>query len=227
MRTPSQVLLLTLMLCGAGAALAAASGPSSMPQPRMPEQRTPEQEAAAAYNDGVRAVKKADKAAAEAARATDSRKQEKLAKRASDSYSRALAKFEDSVALLPNAFEAWNYIGYTKRNLGDYEGALQAYDKALAISPGYAQAIEYRGQAYLRLSRLEDAKNAYLQLYAGNRELSNQLLAAMRDWIGTQRAGTPSDPATLDAFARWVDERAAIAGQTASLTREGAAASWN
>jgi tetratricopeptide (TPR) repeat protein len=212
---------------GADAVLAASSGAPSMPQMRMPEQRTPEQQAATAYNDGVRAVKKADKAAAEAARATDSAKQGKLSKRANDSYSRALSKFEEAVALVPALFEAWNYIGYTKRNLGDYEGALQAYDKALAVSPGYPQAIEYRAQAYLKLSRLEDAKEAYLQLYAGNRELSNQLLSAMRDWIGTQRASTPSDPATLEAFAKWVDERAAIAGQTASLTREGAAASWN
>lgn len=227
MRTPSRVLLLALILCGPGAALAAGSGPSSMPQPRMPEQRTPEQQAAAAYNDGVRAVKKADKAAAEAMKATDSGKRAKLEKRAKDAYSRALAKFEDSVALVPSAFEAWNYVGYTKRSLGDYEGALQAYDKALAINPGFAQAVEYRGQAYLRLSRLEDAKNAYLQLYAGNRELSNQLLSAMREWIGAQRAGMPSDPAALEAFAKWVDERVAIAGQTASLTREGTAAGWN
>jgi tetratricopeptide (TPR) repeat protein len=228
MRTPSRVLILAIMLCGAGAALAAGSGPSGMSQPtRVPEPRTPEQEAAAAYNEGVRAVKKADKAALDAARATDARKQAKIAKRASDGYSRALAKFEDSIALAPHASETWNYIGYTKRNLGDYEGALQAYDKALAIAPGFAQAIEYRGQAYLKLSRLEDAKNAYLQLYAGNRELSNQLLTAMRDWIGAQRAGTPSDPAALDEFARWVDERVAIAAQTASLTREGAAAGWN
>jgi tetratricopeptide (TPR) repeat protein len=215
-----------VLLSGAGTALAASSGAPSMPQMRMPEQRSPEQQAATAYNDGVRAVKKADKAAAEAAKATGG-KQEKLAKRAKEGYSRALGKFEDAVALVPALFEAWNYIGYTKRNLGDYEGALQAYDRTLSISPGYAQAIEYRGQAYLKLSRLEDAKNAYLQLYAGNRELSNQLLAAMREWVGTQRAGTPADPAALDDFAKWVDERAAIAGQTAALTREGTAASWN
>jgi tetratricopeptide (TPR) repeat protein len=227
MRTPSRVLLLAIVLCGAGTALAAGSGSSSMPQMRMPEQRTPEQQAATAYNEGVRAVKKADKAADEAARATDSGKQTKLTKRAGDGYKRALAKFEDAVALVPALFEAWNYIGYTRRNLGDYEGALQAYDRALAISPGYAQAIEYRGQAYLKLSRLEDAKNAYLQLYAGDRALSEQLLAAMRQWIGAQRAGTPSDPAALDSFAKWVDERAAIAGQTAALTRAGTAASWN
>jgi len=227
MHTPSRVLLLAVLMGSAGTALAASSGAPSMPQMRMPEQRSPEQQAATAYNDGVRAVKKADKAAADAAKATDSGKQAKLTKRANDSYSRALSKFEDAVALVPALFEAWNYIGYTKRNLGDYEGALQAYDRTLAISPGYAQAIEYRGQAYLKLSRLEDAKEAYLQLYAGNRELSNQLLSAMRAWIGTQRANTPSDPAAVEAFAKWVDEREQIAGQTASLTREGTSASWN
>ena len=35
------------------------------------------------------------------------------------------------------------------------------------------------------------------------------------------------DGATLDSFASWVNERSAIASQTAALTREGAAAAWH
>jgi tetratricopeptide (TPR) repeat protein len=227
MRTSSRVLLLATILFGPMAALAAGSGSAPMPQVRVPEQQTPEQQAKSAYNTGVRALKKADKLAGDAGKATDAGKRDKATKRAGEGYRRALEKFEDAVALDPSMHEAWNYVGYTRRQLGDYEGALSAYDRALALSPGYAQAIEYRGQAYLKLSRLEDAKRAYLDLYAGNRALSDQLLNAMRAWIGTQRGEAPADAVALDEFEKWVDERATIAGQTAALTRTGAATSWN
>ena len=70
-----------------------------------------------------------------------------------------------------------------------------------------------------------DAKQAYLALFAGNRKLAAQLLAAMQDWVGEHR-GNPAgvDGASLEAFASWVSERSAIASQTAGLTREGASA---
>ena len=48
----------------------------------------------------------------------------------------------------------------------------------------------------------------------------------MKSWLAAQRAN-PSTAATgLDELDKWIQERAQIAGQTAALTRAGAAASW-
>jgi hypothetical protein len=47
----------------------------------------------------------------------------------------------------------------------------------------------------------------------------------MKSWVAGQRAN-PSGAANLDDFDKWIQERARIAGQTAALTREGAASSW-
>ena len=83
----------------------------------------------------------------------------------------------------------------TNRKLGKYQEALIAYDRALNLKPGYAEAIEYRGHAYLGLNRLDDAKQAYLALFAGNRKLAAQLLAAMQTWVGEHR-GNPGPAST-------------------------------
>ncbi len=124
-------------------------------------------------------------------------------------------------------YEAWNYLGYCQRKLGHYQDALLAYDRALALKPGYLEAIEYRGHAYLGLDRLSEAKEAYLTLFAGNRQLAAQLLTAMQEWVGERRGNAAGvDGAMLESFASWVNERSAIAGQTAGLTREGAASAW-
>jgi hypothetical protein len=49
----------------------------------------------------------------------------------------------------------------------------------------------------------------------------------MKGWIDGQRTGTAGNDATaVDALDKWVQERVQIAGQTAALTREGAASSW-
>jgi tetratricopeptide (TPR) repeat protein len=124
--------------------------------------------------------------------------------------------------------EAWNYVGYTNRKLGEYDIALAAYERALALHPGYPEALEYRGEAFLALHRISDAQQAYLDLFASNRQLADKLLTAMKGWVTTQRTASSGGPETtaVDAFDKWVQERAQIAGQTASLTRTGAASSW-
>jgi len=186
---------------------------------------TPEERAKQAYNSGVRAVKKADKYAESAAKATDPRKKDKATKESQERYQDALGKFEQAVQFNPSMYEAWNYVGYTKRKLGSYDAALEAYDHALKLKPSYPEAIEYRGEAFLRLKRLDDAKQAYLDLFAGNRALADKLLGSMKTWLDTQRT-EGADPASVEEFAKWVAERSQIAGQTAALTREGAGASW-
>lgn len=139
-----------------------------------------------------------------------------------EAYTRARAAFEQATRADENLAEAWNGLGYSQRKLGDYTKALNAYARALAIKPGYPEATEYRGEAYLGLNRVEDAKQAYLDLFAANRVLADKLLGAMKHWIDTQKSGSP---AAAD-LAQWIEERSKIAAQTASLTREGAAAGW-
>jgi tetratricopeptide (TPR) repeat protein len=139
-----------------------------------------------------------------------------------DAYTRARVAFEQATQADANLAEAWNGLGYSQRKLGEYNKALSSYARALAIKPGYPEATEYRGEAYLGLNRVEDAKQAYLDLFAANRLLADRLLAAMKRWIGAQ---SKDSPAAAD-LATWVEERAQIAAQTASLTREGTAAGW-
>ncbi len=218
-----------------------ASGGMRMPSPppNMPRIESPADQARDAYNDGVRGVKKADGELQDAARATDPARKDKASAQAHERYATALAKFQQAVQLNPDLAEAWNYVGYTNRKLGNYDEALSAYEKALTLKPGYPDALEYRGEAYLALNRIADAKQAYLELFAGNRKLADKLLSAMKGWVATRRApgggatagagnatAADADTAHVDELDKWIQERAQIAGQTAALTRAGAAASW-
>jgi tetratricopeptide (TPR) repeat protein len=229
MTTALKVLSVSLIITGAPLAWANGGGGMRMPSPSpsMPREQTPQQKARDAYNDGVRYVKRADKAQEEAAGATDTGKKGKATHEAQEAYSSARAKFTEATSLDPTLHEAWNYVGYTNRKLGNYGDALAAYDKALSLKPGYADALEYRGEAYLALSRIPDAQQAYLDLYAGNRALAGKLLTAMKTWSAAQRA-TPqgNGSVNLDELDKWIQERTQIAAQTAALTRAGTAASW-
>jgi tetratricopeptide (TPR) repeat protein len=196
------------------------------------EAPTPESQARNAYNAGVRSVEKADQLIADAARQADERKQKKARAKAEQAYATAMKKFASATELQPSNYQAWNYLGYTNRKAGNYDAALSAYDRALKLKPGFAEAIEYRGHAYLGLNRLSEAKEAYLALFSGNRQLAATLLTAMQQWVGEHRAassteGAGIDGAMVESFASWVNERSTIAGQTASLTREGAASAWH
>jgi tetratricopeptide (TPR) repeat protein len=226
MRSALQVLSACLLASGMSAGWANGGGGMSTPPP-MPREQSPQQKAKDAYNDGVRDVKKADKAQAGAAQATDAGKKDKAAHEAQERYAEALAKFQQATQLDPTLHEAWNYVGYANRKLGHYDEALAAYGKALTIKPGYADALEYRGEAYLGLNRIPDAQQAYLDLYADNRALAGKLLTAMKNWVADQRAKPAGgNAANLDDLDKWIQERAQIAGQTAALTRAGTAASW-
>jgi tetratricopeptide (TPR) repeat protein len=225
MRTILRVLSAALLLAAVPAAWA--NGGAPMARPSMPRVETPEQKAREAYNDGVHDVKKADRAQAEADKATDAARKDRAAHEAQTRYAASLAEFQQAVQLDPQLYEAWNYVGYTSRRLGNYQDALAAYDKALALKPGYPDAIEYRGEAYLAVSRVADAKQAYLELFAGSRALADKLLTAMKSWVAAQRsAGASGNAAGADELDQWIQERTRIATQTAALTRAGAAASW-
>jgi tetratricopeptide (TPR) repeat protein len=227
MRLAILTLIAASSIAAVPAALAASSGGpmGGSGDFNAPREQTPKERARTAYNEGLRAVRKGDNQAAAAEKATDERKKEKAANKSVEFYERARESFTLAVQNVDSLHEAWNYLGYTRRKLGDYDAALVAYDRALALRPSYPEAIEYRGEAYLGLNRIDDAKQAYLDLYAGNRKLADQLLVAMKDWVQSKRAAAPADPAAIDALDKWVQEREQIAGQTAALTRSGAE-SW-
>ena len=227
MRIAAQVLSGCLIAAASPALLANGGGGMSSPSMSMPRMQSPADKAREAYNDGVRDVKKADKAQDAAAHASDAGKKDKATQEAHDAYAAALAKFQEALQQDPGLAEAWNYYGYTSRKLGKYEDALEAYGKALTLKPGYPDALEYRGEAYLALNRIDDAKQSYLDLYAGNRSLAGKLLSAMKGWATTQRSGGGTDGANLDELDKWIQEREQIARQTAALTRAGTAASWH
>jgi tetratricopeptide (TPR) repeat protein len=229
MRNFTTSIVATFLLAAACTAFGAGGGsmPSTSSMRAESPPQTPEEQARTFYNAGVNAVEKGDQLAADAARQADAKKQQKARAKSQDAYTTALKKFIRATGLNPGMYQAWNYVGYSNRKLGNYQAALDSYDRALTLKPGYPEAIEYRGHAYLALNRLADAKEAYLSLFGSNRKLAAQLLEAMQGWVGEHRGDAAGvDGASRDAFASWVNERSAIAGQTASLTREGASASW-
>lgn len=219
-------LLAFVMTSGSALASGGGGGPGGGSF-NAPRQMTPEDEAKAAYSQGVRAVKQADRQDQAAREATDEKKKTKARERARKQYTIARSYFAQAVRRKPDMHEAWNYVGYASRKLGEYEVALDAYEQALRIDPAYAQAIEYRGEAYLGLHRIEDAKAAYMTLFRDARVLADQLMIAMQRWVADRRADAAVSAAEVDAFAQWIDERMNIARQTAALAVDGAVSRWN
>jgi tetratricopeptide (TPR) repeat protein len=191
------------------------SGASGVP---AGSQRSPEDAAKAAYNSGVRSIKKAQESDADAAKASTPEKAAKAREKAQKYYREALASFIDAVGAQPALYQAWNYLGFANRHLGNYQDALAAYAKALDINPNYPDAIEYRGEAYLGLNQIEEAKGAYMALFRDSRPLADELMTAMHHWADARRQDAQGlSSADVEAFTKWMDERAGIASQTASL----------
>lgn len=180
--------------------------------------RSPEDAAKSAYNAGVRSIKKAKESDADAAKASTPEKCLKASEKAQKYYRESLASFIEAVGAQPSSYQAWNYLGFANRHLGNYQDALSAYAKALDINPDYREAIEYRGEAYLGLNRIEDAKGAYMALFRDSRPLAEELMTAMHHWADARREDAQGlSSADVEAFTKWMDERAGIASQTASL----------
>jgi len=187
---------------------------------------SPEDMAKRAYNSGVGSLKKAQEYDSDAAKAANPQKSAKALDKAHQYYSKALEQFIDAVSQQPKMYQAWNYIGFANRHLGSYDAALSAYAKALELNPTYPEAIEYRGEAYLGLNKIDDAKEAYMTLFRESRSLAGELMTAMRRWSDARRIDAQGlAPEDVEAFSKWVDERAGIAAQTASLA-VGAQATW-
>lgn len=226
-RTRVALLSSCILVAAVPGAWANGGGSMNVPQMSAPRNENPEDKAKGLYNQGVKDVKKADKYQTAFTEATDPDKKKHAQGEAQEYYQSARTKFQQATELNPQLAEGWNYVGYTNRHLGDYDAALAAYERALTLKPGYPDALEYRGEAYLGLSRVNDAQQAYLDLFAGDRALAGKLLTAMKSWVETQRTSSTADASKVSELDKWIQERTTIAAQTASLTREGAAATWN
>jgi tetratricopeptide (TPR) repeat protein len=202
------------------------TGGGSMPSAQSGS-RQPDEVAKAAYNAGVKDIKKAKEYDADAAKASTPEKSAKAADKAHKSYQNALTEFIDAVAAQPTMYEAWNYLGFANRHLGNYNDALASYAKALELNPNYPDAIEYRGEAYLGLNKIDDAKGAYMSLFRDSRPLADELMTAMHHWTESRRKDAQGlSTADIDAFAKWMDERSNVAGQTASLATGAPQTNW-
>jgi tetratricopeptide (TPR) repeat protein len=226
MRESIKPVVAILLLSATCTAFGAGGGPMTVPEQKLAT-RSPQSLAQSAYSSGVKLVEKGDGLSADAAHQADERKRTKARAKAQEAYRASLRKFAQAIEFDATSYAAWNYLGYAQRKLGNYQDALLAYDRALQIKPGYTEAIEYRGHAYLGLARLGEAKQAYLTLFSSQRKLAASLLTAMQGWVDEHRGNAAGvDAATIESFASWVNERSAIAVQTAGLTREGAASAW-
>ncbi len=218
MRTFTTIICAALLLDLLHRAPAEAAGSKpAAPAPSATPTKTPEEAGKEAYNIGLKHRDKAwgfeDKAAASDA------EREKLLAKAQKQYGKAIPLFKTATQRIPTFHQAYSSLGYALRKTGDFEGSLKAYDQALALAPFYGEAIEYRAEAYLGLGRLDEVKEAYMQLFAKERALADELMAAMQAWV-EEPGDVPAEK--VEAFAAWLAERGEIAEQTARL--EGAAA---
>ena len=190
------------------------SGGGSMgPQQRQSVKRlTPEEKAVQSYNAGIKHRDKAAKFEQQAIDETNEKKFAKLQKKIAKEYGRAIDDYEKAIGYYQRFYQAHNSLGFAFRKVGRYEESLAAYNVALDINPVFDEAIEYRGEAYLGLNRLEEAKVAYMDLFQNNRDLADQLMAAMIDWVAARRDDAAGlNTAAVEQFAEWVEQRNELA----------------
>lgn len=222
-RATSALSLLTAAAMLLAPAVLPASGSGSMSAPRVDSQQqrlTPEQEAVSLYNDGISYRDKAAKLETEAAAETDTKKREKLESKAKDKHEDSIKKFVKATQMNPNMYPAWGSLGYAYRKIGNYNASLEAYGKALQIQPNYTPAIEYRAEAYLGLNQLDQVKSVYMTLLSMDRQRADELSAAIDKWLVKRKADPAGmDPAQLDEFAKWAEQRKIAASQISSVLR--------
>jgi tetratricopeptide (TPR) repeat protein len=196
-----------------------ASGAGSVPSMNS---KSPHDQAVEYYNSAEHRLEKLTKMHDEMKAATDPQKAASLQQKINKGLEAAAADFERATRNDPNLFQAYSELGFTLRKLGKYNESLDAYNKALEIQPGFSPALEYRAEAYLGLNQLEEVKQTYTALFSGDRPRADVLMVSMKTWIADRRANLNGlDAAKLDEFAKWVDQRQTIAGQTSSLTTGG------
>jgi tetratricopeptide (TPR) repeat protein len=212
-------LVLSTVLLGPAVLFASSPNPMQMPAARR-EKLTPEQEAVNYFNDGTEYQTKASKLEKEIATEADARKKEKLESKAKDKHEDAVKQFLKATEKNPNFFQAWGSLGYSYRKIGNYSASLEAYNKSLTIQPGYTPAIEYRAEALLGLNQVDEVKSAYMTLFRADRARADELAAAIDKWLEKRKADPAGlDPAKVDEFGKWAEERKQAASRVSTLAR--------
>jgi tetratricopeptide (TPR) repeat protein len=215
------VLALTVGFGGAAFANGGAPNPAAEVGQASEPPMDPVAEAAGHYNQAIQYRERAAKLEAEIPTIENDAKRAKAKKKLNKTYRNAESQLRSAVRLNPRFHEAFSDLGFALRKQGELDDALKAYDTALSLSPNYPNAIEYRGEAFLGLGRVEDAKEAYMQLFANNREMADQLLQAMKGWVEAHKDNpTGTDTATVEALAEWVASRDQVARQVAPLQEQ-------
>lgn len=195
-----------------------------MDQPGQEIQSTPhtdKPDAAAlkAYNAGLKSLNKAKHYEADAAAASSEDKKNAASEKKNDAYGRALDQFTEALANKGDMYEAWNNVGYVHLRLGAYAESVDDYNHTLALKPDLLEAIEHRAEAYVAIDRLEEAKGAYMDLFNHDRQLADDLMRAMQQWLADHRSNANGMRASdIETFGKWLQERDGIAKQTASLS---------
>ncbi|HEX7418543.1 MAG TPA: tetratricopeptide repeat protein [Thermoanaerobaculia bacterium] len=203
-----------------------ASGSGSMPSPSM-NNRSPHDQAVDYYNSGEKRLEKLTKMHDEMKASTDPQKAAQMKEKITKGLENAAADFDRATHNDANLYQAYSELGFTLRKLGKYTESLAAYNQALELEPGFSPAIEYRAEAMLGLNQLDEVKKAYATLFAGDRPKADALMASMKSWIADRRANAGGlDAQKLDEFAKWVEQRETIAGQTTSVASASSFRSW-
>ena len=169
--------------------------------------------AALAYKEGLRSVRRGQGYDAQALKASTPEKADKAHERAQSAYRESISALVRAITVQPNLSKAWYYLGFADSQLGNYEEALTAYTKVLGLNPSDQDAREGRAEVYLSLNQIDEAKSAYTDLSRDSKSLANDLLSTMRRWIESRRQDAQGvDPADIEAFAKWMDARAASTG---------------
>ena len=217
-------LSMTAALCAVLAAAAAAAGgggqitgagqmgrpggPSSSQLDTAPREEKPDAAAKKAYENAMKALRKAKEYDAVAAGAPNADKRIRAEEKASESYYRALDLFTFALANRGDLGEAWSNVGSIHLRIGAYREALDDYDHALKLQPGVPDSIEGRAEALLRLHYLQDVQSAYMDLASHARDHAERLMALMQKWLAERRVDPEGiRPAQLDAFDQWLKDR--------------------
>jgi tetratricopeptide (TPR) repeat protein len=198
-----------------GGAMSGRPGAGVAPQaPMDPDASTEKPDAAAkkAYAAGLKALAKAKEHDAAADKSPNPDKKAKELEKADDAYSRALDEFTEALANKGDMIDAWNYAGTIHLRLGAYAEAVDDFNHVLHQNAVLYPAIESRAEASLALDRLDEVKSAYMDLSSHAATLADQLMLAMQQWVKSRRADPKGMRADgIDAFDKWIQERAAAA----------------
>ncbi len=212
------LVLMALLTCGMGLphhSHAAGSGGGSDDYPTNSRGLSAAQLSGKAFRAGLKHRDRGLAFEAKAAKAKSDGSRDKALAKAQREYTKAVDKQGEAVRLYPQNYKAANELGFALRKTGDYRKAIGAYNYALDINANFYPAVEYRAEAFLALGLYDQTRSSYMLLFRNDRELADQLMAHIDEWIGKTAS---TDSSAESAFIAWVEERKRIAKITSDLS---------